>query len=150
MPYLTQTHRSDHSFRTQQIWWETKGLSQRYGALGSALALMMGLFYNYEELNGKIFIIEFLNSIKNNQNSNKLSSKYSNKYAFELNIIGKFVINQSSDSIAVAIALVLIVSSIRAYLDVNSNFNMLSLITWSLITLIWSIHVWKTFTGYGV
>ena len=114
-----------------------------YGALGSSLALMLGLIYNYEELNRKTFVIEFLNSIKNNQNSNRLSSRYSNKFGLQLNIIDKFCINESSNSIAVAIAFILIISSIRAYLDENSNFNLVSMI-------IWSVHVWKTFTGYGV
>ena len=64
-----------------------------YGALGSALALLMGLFYYYEELNRKTF----LNSIKNNQNSNRLSSRYSNRFALQLNLLGKFCINQSSN-----------------------------------------------------
>ena len=90
-------------------------------------------------------MIEFLNSIKDNQNSNRLSSRYSNKFALQLNILGKFIINQSSDSIALAIALILIVSTIRAYLDVNSNFNLVSVIIWSIITLIWSHQVWKIF-----
>lgn len=118
-----------------------------YGLMGSALALLFGLFYNFNELNGNLFVIKFLNDIKHKRNSYKLSRNYSKKFA--LHISTKYFNNQSSIFLGISIALILIISSIRAYLAENSNYTLLSLIIWSCITMIWSMHTWKLFTGYS-
>ena len=117
-------------------------------SVGAFLTLSLGFVYNYNELNDSLYMIEFLNDIKNKRNANQLSPKNSIKFGIHLNIATKYLLKQPSYFLMIAMALILIISSTVAY--IQGNTTLIYLIFWSVMTVLWSHQMWQTFIGMAI
>ena len=112
--------------------------------VGNIVCQVTDILFFYNEFNNSLFMISFFNDIKNKRNSNRLSAQNSQKYDINMNICSKFILKQSSYSLAIAVIAIFFIPSIIA----NSNEphpSLLFLIFWFIITVIWAIHLFHQF-----
>ena len=115
--------------------------------IGSFLAVSTGLLYNYYELKGRLFVVQFLNDIKYKRNTFRLSNRNSNKFGIHLNLISKYAMEQVSTLLGGSSVAFLITTSILAYIPHESDFNLPSLILWTPITAVTVMQLWKILLG---
>ena len=91
---------------------------------------------NYQELNKKLFVIDFLYSFKYKRLPLSLNPKHNRHLILHTNLLTKYLMNQTFMALVIIIIIERIIISIVAYLDPNSGFSLFATILW-YISMVW-------------
>ena len=108
------------------------------------LCITFSLHIQYEEWNQTLYILDFMDDIKNNCSELRLSPRYQRKLCLRINFFFDYLIIVYLSQV-VLVSLVFITSLILAYIDPNTGYSLILTIFWSVMSILVTFYGFSTF-----
>ena len=112
--------------------------------------LMASLHVQYEEWNKSAEVLNFLQSLKTKSLNTKLNARNRRRFGLRVNLMTKYMIEFFHKSVSFFVGLVFNSTLIMVYFDPKTEYSIVIIIFWSIVTILWSIYFYSvvTFVAY--
>ena len=114
------------------------------------IALILNIYILYEEWNQSLYVLDFMDEIKNNSLDLKLSPKNQRKFCLKINLLIDCIINIVFPLLVIFVSFMFISSLIIAYMDPNTGYSLIMTIFWSVITIVWSYYFYSVCVSIAI
>ena len=106
--------------------------------------LIFSSHLQYEEWKQNLYLLEFMDEIKNNSTDLKLNPRNQRKFCLKINFLFNYLKQIVFPLLVIFVSFVFITSLCITYMDPNTGYSLILTIFWSVVSILWTYYAYSS------